>query len=400
MSVFASDTETEGDSLPLIFVACFLASVAVNAYAIAPASILPLLIERFGITKSTAGVAISATVFGFAVVQLPSGFLMDRYDNRHLAMVGSIIFAPAAIAGVFAPTYTLFLVGRFVAGLAAGLLFVLGTNIVGHLFAGVRQGLIVTLYVASAPVGFAVSQFAGPLLAARFGWEASLAIYAFMALVALALFVVAWSTPIRTGEPLTLPEFKQAVRNRSVLLVAVSAFCSYMFYIFFNSWMPTYATEYLPLTLSEAGAITSLLPAVGLVARPAGGWVSDAIGHRRRPVTVASLLFALPGLYVIGRGVSPLLFAATMLGVGFSIQFGAGVYYVYARELAHEGAAGTSLAVYLTIAFTGTLVSPAVGGWLIDTFSWTVAFAAYGAIGCLGIVALLLTTDSRPSAVS
>lgn len=43
-------------------------------------------------------------------------------------MAGSVIFTPTAIAGVFAPTYTLFLVGRFVAGLAAGLLFVLGPN--------------------------------------------------------------------------------------------------------------------------------------------------------------------------------------------------------------------------------------------------------------------------------
>lgn len=387
------------DSLPLLFAACFLASVAVNAYTIAPASIFPLLIEEFAVTKSTAGVAISATVFGFVVVQLPSGLLMDRYDNRRLVIAGAAVFVPAGIAGVLVSSYPLFLVGRFIAGLAAGLLFVLGTNIVGHLFAGVRQGLIVTLYIASAPVGFAVSQFAGPVLAAWFGWQASFAVYPLLAAIALGLFVLAWSTPIITGEPLTFLEFKQALGNRSVLVVAVSAFCSYMVYIFFNSWMPTYATEFLPFTLAEAGAVTSLLPAIGLIARPVGGWVSDVIGHRRRPVVAASLLFALPGLVVIGRGVSPLVFAATMLGVGFSIQFGAGVYYVYARELADDRAGGTSLAVFTTIAFTGTLVSPTVGGWVIDTFSWTAAFTVYGAVGCLGIALLALTTDSQPSAV-
>jgi MFS family permease len=396
---FASDIEIDRESLPLVFVACFLISAAVNAYAIAPASILPLLIEEFVISKSAAGVAISAAVFGFAVVQLPSGLLMDRYDNRRLVIIGAAVFVPASAAGVFAPSYPLFLLGRFVAGLGAGLLFVLGTNIVGHLFTGVRQGLIVTLYIASAPVGFAVSQFGSPILAARFGWRASFIVYSFVTVIALALFLIAWSTPIRIGEPLTLVEFRQALGNSSVLIVAVSAFCSYMFYIFFNSWMPTYATEFLPMTLAEAGAVTSLLPAVGIVARPVGGWVSDAIGHRRRPVVVASLLFALPGLVVVSQGASPMLFAATMLGVGFSIQFGSGVYYVYARELASPHAAGTSLAVFTTIAFTGTLLSPTVGGWIIDAYSWSIAFGVYGAIGVLGIVLLGLTTDSSPNTV-
>ncbi|WP_299269582.1 MFS transporter [Halorientalis sp.] len=388
---------TERDFRSVLFLACFLSSVAANAYIIAPASVAPLLLDQFDVTRSAAGVAISAAVFGFAFVQLPSGFLMDRYDNRRMIMIGAAVFGPAGVAGVFAPSYELFLVGRFVAGLAGGTVFVLGTNVVSQVFSGARQGLVLTVFIASAPVGFALSQFAGPVLAARFGWAANFLAYPLLALLSIPLFALSWSTPVRAPDPISFPEFKRAVGNRSVLLVGISAFCSYMFYIFFNSWMPTYATESLPLTLSEAGAITSLLPAVGLLARPAGGLVSDALGNRRRPVVVASLLFALPGLAVINYYLSPLSFAVTMLGVGFSIQFGAGVYYVYARELAPEGASGTSLSVFTTIAFTGTLVSPTVGGLLIDAFSWTVAFVAYGGIGCLGVVLLALVPESDPA---
>lgn len=113
-------------------------------------------------------------------------------------------------------------------------------------------------------------------------------------------------------------------------------------------------------------------------------------------VTVASLLFGLPGLFVVSRSVSPLLFAATVLGVEFLIQFGAGVYYVYSQELADESTDGTILAVFTTIAFIKTLLSPAVGGWLIDMYSWTVTFVVYETISCVGIVALLLD-DRHPA---
>lgn len=389
-----------GNSRSGVFVACFIISVAANGYFIAPASVLPLLVEEFSITKTVAGLAISAAIFGTVLSQIPCGFLMDRYDNRRLMAAATAVFLPASIVGVASASYPLFLASRFVAGVAGGVLFVLGTNVVSQLFAGQKQGFVMTVFIASAPVGFALSQFSGPPVAGDFGWEVAFLTYPLLSAVGFVLFSLSWSTPIKSGDPISLAQFGDALRNRSVLIVSISAFCSYMLYIFFNSWMPTYATEVLPLTLTQAGTVTSLLPAVGVIARPFGGWVSDALGHRRRVVVAASLLFALPGLYVIANGVSSMGFAVTMICVGFSLQFGSGVYYVYARELATENSGGTTLALFTTIAFTGTLVSPTVGGWLISALSWPATFTVYVGIGLFGIGILLLTTDSRPDAIA
>lgn len=390
-----SDTATQ-HSRAGIFAACFLASVGVNAYMIAPASIVPLLEDAFRIDKAGAGVAISAAVLGSVLVQIPFGFLMDRYDNRSLMTLGTAVFVPVAIVGSFADSYPLFLSSRAIAGIAGGAVFVLGANVVAQVFAGSRQGFVTTVFISSAPLGFAISQFGGPVLAESFGWTAVFVAYPLVSALGYLVFRLSRPTAIRTGERITLREFGHALRNRAVLLVSLSGFCSYVLYIFLNSWMPTYATERLPLTLGEAGAITALLPAVGMVARPVGGWLSDYVGYRRRLIVVCSLAFALPSLVVVARGVSTLLFTAVMLGVGFSLQFGMGVYYVYTRELAADGTGGTSLAVFTSIAFSGTLVSPTLGGWLIDAFSWETTFLLYGFIGLAGIAVLFLTTDSSP----
>lgn len=85
-----------------------------------------------------------------------------------------------------------------------------------------------------------------------------------------------------------------------------------------------------------------------------------------------------------------------MLGVGFSIQFGMGVYYVYARELATPAEAATSFTVFTTISFGGMLIAPSLGGWLVDTFSREVAFLFHIGIGLFGIALLFLTPDSKP----
>jgi|AntDeeMetagen192_2_1112575.scaffolds.fasta_scaffold00432_11 predicted MFS family arabinose efflux permease len=382
-----------------VFAACFLVSVGANAYMIAPASIVPLLEAAFEIDKASAGLAISAAVLGSVLIQLPFGYLMDHYDNRRLMTLGTVVFAPVAIAGSFAGAYPPFLVTRAVAGVAGGALFVLGTNVVAQVFSGPRQGFVTTVFIASAPLGFAISQFGGPIIASAFGWAAVFVAYPLLSVIGYLVFRLSRPTAIRSGDQITLGEFGHALRNRSVLLVSVSGFCSYLLYIFMNSWMPTYATERLPLSLGEAGAITALLPAVGMVARPVGGWLSDYVGYRRRLIVVCSLAFALPAFFVVSRTISTLLFSVIMLGVGFSLQFGMGVYYVYTRELATAGTGGTSLAVFTSIAFTGTLVSPTLGGWLIGAFSWETTFLLYACIGIAGIGVLFLTGDSSPTPI-
>lgn len=382
-----------------IFVACFLVSVSANSYILAPASIIPLLVEHFQITKATAGLSISAAVAGSIVIQLPGGFLMDRYDNRRLMVAGILVYLPAAIVGTLVQTYYTFLVMRLVAGLAAGGLFVLGTNVIAEVFSGRRQGFVTTLFIASAPVGFALSQFAGPALGTRFGWEAPFVTYPAVGGFGYLVFRLSRPAAIRTSERISFEQFRLALLNRSVLLVSFAGFCTYLLYIFLNSWMPTYAAEQLPLTLGQAGAVTALLPAVGVVARPMGGWMSDYFGHSRRAVVIASLALALPAFLIVSRAISILLFATVMLGVGFALQFGMGIYYVYARELAAPGVAATSLTIFTTVSFSGTLLAPPLGGWLIETLSWGPTFLVHICVGILGIVLLLLTPDSKPTPV-
>lgn len=380
-----------------IFLGCFLLSVGANAYMLAPASIVPLLVEQFTISKVAAGLSISAAVLGSVLIQLPGGFLMDRYDNRRLLLAGTVVFAPVAVAGTLLDSYYGFLGTRVVAGLAAGGVFVLGANVVAEVFAGPRQGFVTTLFIASAPVGFALSQIGGPVLGATFGWGAPFIAYPAVSVAGYMLFRLSRPSAIRTGEPLSFGAFRLAFRNRSVLLVSLAGFCSYVLYIFLNSWMPTYAAEQLPVTLEQAGAVTALLPAVGIIARPAGGWVSDRIGYRRRAVIIGSLAVGLPAFVVITRAVSVLLFAGLMLAVGFALQFGMGVYYIYARELADSGAQATSLTIFTTVSFIGTLVAPPFGGWLIEALSWGPTFLVHVGIGVLGIGLLLLTPGSKPA---
>lgn len=373
----------------LVLGGCFLVATGFNAYVFAPASIMPRIVEAFGIDKATAGLSISVVFFAWVLLQLPGGFLLDRYDNRMLVWAGISIFFIAAIGGVFAPTYPVFLATRFVAGTTAVFLWTANANIVGQSFPPARRALGTSLFVASAPAGVTIAQAVGPPLEAAIGWRGTVAAYALIAVCGLLLFVWALDGPVRNESALSLSKFASALGNRQVLAIAVSSFCAYSLFVLFNSWMPTYATEVIGVTTGTAGTLTALLPAMGLLARPGGGWLSDRIGHRRRRVIFLAFAMVVPALVIASVATSVLVFVAALVLAGIGSQLGTGVFYVYVDELSSPESGGTSLAVLLTLSMTGSLVAPVTTGWLIDVVSWTAAFGFGGILAVIGIVAVI-----------
>ena len=131
---------TESEARPwLVLAGCFLIGTGFNAYVFAPASIMPPFVAAFGIDKPAAGLAISVVFLAWALLQVPGGLLMDRYDNRVLVWIGVVVFLVAAVAGLFAPTYPTFLATRFVGGATAVFLWTANANIVGRSFPQARR---------------------------------------------------------------------------------------------------------------------------------------------------------------------------------------------------------------------------------------------------------------------
>jgi len=221
-------------------------------------------------------------------------------------------------------------------------------------------------------------------------------VHAGVTVVGLVLFVAAARTPIRSAASPSAGEFVAALRNRSVLFVSLSAFAAYALYVFLNTWLPTYGHEMLSLSLADAGVVTAAVPLVGILARSGGGWLSSRLGGRRKPVLVAGLGLGLVLFLLIPFSGTVVLFVLLAVGAGFAVQLGSGVYFVWTRELATGGTEATSLTVLTTILFMGSFSAPIGGGWLISTYSWTVAILAFTAVGALGVFALLPIPEREP----
>lgn len=380
-----------------IIVGVSLISAGLSAFEIVPASVTPMIRESLGIGPSLAGFLVSV-MFGIAVLtSLPGGTLLDRTNSRVAIAIATVVFVFAGVgawnAGVNGDYWSIILF-RSVAGVSYVFVWTAGIDIVSRGVSVSNQATAVGVFTASGPVGFALGQGLGPLVARQFGWPAIFLVFNGLTVVGLLVFWPASTGLGRTvGSAPSLQEFGGVIRSRNIWKVGFLGFLAYALYLFVNSWGATYLTEEIGLTLGLSGILVAAFPAVGVLSRIGGGFLSDRLFQgRRRPVLYGSFGLAAPLLLLFTQLRSILLLAAVLLLSGFAIQLSIGVSFTYVRELVDVRVAATAVAFQTTIGLSGAFLSPIAGGAIVNRAGFGAAFLVAGALALLGI----LVTKSVP----
>ena len=93
--------------------------IAINQLGFgAVVAVLALYARSFGVSQSAIGLAIA--IYGLArfLVAMPAGQLADRVGRRPALALGGVVSAAGNLVCAWAPTFALFIVGRFASGSA------------------------------------------------------------------------------------------------------------------------------------------------------------------------------------------------------------------------------------------------------------------------------------------
>jgi predicted MFS family arabinose efflux permease len=368
-----------------------LISTGLAAYEIVPASVTPLLRDSLGVGPTAAGLVVGV-MFGTAVVtSLPAGAVLDRTNARTAVAVAVLALFLAGVWGWVAARrgeYWSLIASRAVGGVAFVVVWNAGIDIVSRAVPADARATAVGAFTASGPVGFALGQAAGPVVAGRLGWPA---IFVVFTGIAFAGFVAFWPLSRgfgdRGGDAPSPRELGAVFRNRSVWLVGALGFLGYALYLFVNSWGSSYLTEAVGLSLGLSGLVLSAFPGVGVVSRVSGGVLSDRVfGGRRRPVLLASFCGAGPLLVAFTSLRSPVLLVAVLLFAGFAIQLTLGLSFTYVREVVEPRVAATAVAFLTSVGLAGAFLAPIAGGALIERAGYGPAFLVASALAVCGAV--------------
>lgn len=390
-----TDSPQSEDSLSSagIVFGVMLLVVGGTMYLIAPASVLPVVREELSIGPAAAGWIVSVMFGTQVLVSIPAGIGIDRLNNRRVVVAVALGFVVTSVWSWFAAgnaDYWSFMASRGFAGALLAVGWNASVNVTRRSVNERHRATVLGVFTASAPIGFALSHLYAPVTVERLGWNSIFLVPAVLAAIGASVFVVASHRRDLTGgdsQSAGVSDFGRVLSNRRLWNVALLAFLAYSVYVFVNSWVPSFLTEEVGLSLGESGFLVALFPAIGIISRSGGGVVADRLfGSRNRPVILASFVVTAPAVVAI-MVVSRLILVFLALAItGLFVQLGIGLFYAYIDQIVEPNVAGTAIAVLSTLGFLGSFSAPVVAGMLIEwSESYTPAFAYATTAALLGV---------------
>lgn len=367
----------------------------------------PVLIKEAGLSAVQMGVLLSAFFWSYAALQIPAGWVVDRYPVAWVLGLGVALWALATLLTGFAAALNTFILLRLLLGAGEAVLFPCLSKVMAQTFPAERRGLPNSIIDAGTKLGPALGVFCGALLVAHFGWRVLFIVLGGASLVWLLPWI-AWSrfyAPKSASRPDAGPAGEDANRQAGPRMIDIfrsrdfwgvtvgSSIYSYAFY-FFLTWLPTYLVRERHLSLQAMAVLGAAPFLASACASMIGGWLSDALIQRgvsqtlvRKSAVGGGLLLSMAGLpaaLVSDVGASVWLLSITYVAFGI---FGSN-FWAISQTLAGPGAAGKWIGAQNAISAIAGIVAPLLTGVVVEaTGSFVMAFTITAALATIGAAA-------------
>jgi MFS transporter, FSR family, fosmidomycin resistance protein len=379
-TVTAQPAAARGYLLPLVLFC--LGHFFIDLYSGALGVLQPLLLERFHLSFTHAGILGGVLVLSSSVMQPLYGYLSDRFRSRLFSAL-----APA-FAGVFisalgwAPGWWGLLAMVVLGG--AGIASFhpqAASNAVAHV--KVNRGRAMAIFISSGALGLA---FGPTYFSTLMRWGGlDVAPWGAIPGVVLTLLLLVLMPPLaareRQAAAFDWAPLRAVWKPMTVLYLLV--FIRSIVQITFTQFLPLYLHTQRGYSLAVSSAMLSTYLLGGALGGFAGGNLADRFGGRA--VILVSMIGSAPFLALFLFTHGPLSAAGLFVG-GLLLLFTIPVNVVMAQELAPTQA-GTVSALMMGFAWgTAGLIFIPLTGWISDHFSMQAAFTLLISFPVLGFI--------------
>ncbi|MBI4003224.1 MAG: MFS transporter [Nitrospira defluvii] len=361
------------------------------------------MMPAYGLTDQDMGYIFSAFVFGYALCQIPGGWLGDRWGAR-VVLTGALLWwsfftaltalaATLPLAAMVGTVGALILV-RFFLGVGEAVALPNFNRAVADWMPPAQRGLGIGIAIGGIGVGAAITPPLASWVMVNYRWQTVFYLSAMVGIVVALLWVLCSRDCQAAGSrsstsPRTDVPWRQFLRSRSLRWLVVSYAClGYVAYIYM-SWFYLYLVNVRGIDLLRGGWLAAAPFVAILVFCPLGGWTTDrlvpTVGLTKARMTVGIIGMVLAGgLIALGAWADSQTVAIACLSLGAGwLYFTVGAYWSVTTDLSKTHA-GTLSGVMNMGANVGGVVSPSLTPWLADQWGWTASLLVAALIAFCG----------------
>jgi MFS transporter, ACS family, D-galactonate transporter len=399
--------------LALLFTGMMVSYAQRGALSVAVAQSSPSsMSETLQLSEASIGILLSAFFWVYSFMQMPAGWLVDRFGVKRAYSFG-FIFWSLASALTSAANGLFTLIGLRVAlGAGQAIIFPATARAVANWFQQRERGTVTAIYLTGVRVGQALINFVGAYFLARYDWKLFFIVIGLVPLIWLlpwSRFLRKWeAAPVSTdnSKPATTDHISfldslRLLKNRSVFGIFLGFFAYDYAWFVYITWLPRYLRRERGFTETEMG-VYSALPFLAMsVVIVVSGILSDYLIRRGYDEVRIRKLFVVTGLaigcFIVPAGmVADKMTAVWLLTISLC---GLGICspntWTLTQAVCEKKIVGTVTGIQNFGGNLGGILAPALTGFIAQaTGSFALSFAVIGVMLLLGMLAYwILITD-------
>lgn len=286
---------------------------------------LPLIRQDVGLDFTRGGTLAAASTLVYALMQIPAGYLADRFGARRLFLVGLIGTSVLSLSFALLHVYWLLVLNQAISGFFRALMFAPGLLLINALFPPNRRAMAMGLYVAGGSSSNVLLNVFGPLLVGTLGWRLLFVVFSLTGLLVTLLY---WrfgyqSTGTVSGNPRPLRDLVSLFRYRAMWLVGSIQYVRLAVALGLQFWLPTFVVVEKGYSLQVAGLVVALGAALTVPSNFLGGYLSDRLRNPLLIIGTALAMLALTTLLLVRvENLVSLLFVCALNGIFVQLYFG------------------------------------------------------------------------------
>ncbi|MET4068645.1 sugar phosphate permease [Bradyrhizobium sp. S3.2.6] len=362
--------------------------------------------KDFNLQAADLGIVISAFFLGYAAMQVPGGWLSDRFGSKYVVIVTIVMWSLFTAFTSLAWSLTSLIAIRFVFGIAEGGFPPASIRAIAEVFKRDSRPKMSALLLSSNYAGSMVAPLIMAPLIVWLGWR-----HAFNAIgIAGIVFAVIYFVFVPyLGRPDKAPAgpSAKAVERAPMRELMKNPLLWQLMVVWFglscvnkglDSWMPLYLLQQRGLDLKTVGVVAPIPFVMATFATAIGGWVMTTFfAEREKYLLIGSSALTGIFLYAMYKAETITVLIAYQSLVYFFKSFVLAAVIALPTKLLRDDQIGSGVGMVNLGGQSAGFVAPAAIGFIVTgTGSFDAAFGFLVAMTALSVVVATTINTAQP----
>ncbi|MEA0554816.1 MFS transporter [Lysinibacillus irui] len=354
---------------------------------------------------SSTGIILSAFFLGYAIMQIPGGWLADKFGAKRILLLAVIMWSIFTGLTAIAWSLTAMIVIRFLFGIGEGGFQPASSKIIATIFPKEERGRAMSIMLTSGGIVSLIVPLLAAYLLGTIGWRMMFIIIGSIGAIIALLYWKYIQLPkaeiveeAGTNHPTTKVNFKELLKTPLMWNLIIAYFCIYAVNWGLVSWIPTYLQKNRGLDLMSIGWAQTIPAITTIIGVYGSGFIIDKLPRGMEKV-LGSISCAVIGilLYLMFTAKTVTLFIGYQTVVSIFIAFVITLLPVIVLKKLPSSITGSAMGIANTGGQLAGFVTPMAIGFMVDAFNGSFDAAFWMLIGfaLICIVSIVTLNDQK-----